>query len=163
VVLIAAAGASILVGMVAGSTVPYRGDGPSPPAALELAAAGFGVAAALLAAVPLVEWLLHPAIGGRGWRAVLLCGVVLGVAVAALGAPSWAHRPHTATVCEPDGVTGKIACSHGQPNFADQMRAQNEYLGGGALICASAAALALWMCTRPRRVGRLAPTAPRSS
>jgi hypothetical protein len=161
VLLIAAAVMGIVAGMVAGSTVPYPGDGPSPPAQLELTGAGFGVAAVLLAAIPLVEWALRPAMGGGSWRAVLLCGVVLGVAVGAVGAPSWAHRPHTATVCERDGVTGRIACSHDQPNFADQHRAQDEYLGGGVLISASAAVLALSMCGRRGRSGVPTPTAPR--
>jgi hypothetical protein len=153
--LIAAAAASVVAGVAAGSSVPYAGDGPKPPAQLELAAAGFGVAAVLLAAIPLVEWALRPAVGGCSWRAVLLCGVALGVAVGAVGAPGWAHRPHTATVCERDGVTGKMACSHDQPDFAAQERAEDEYLGGGALICASAAVLALWVCSRARPVRRV--------
>ncbi len=41
------------MGAVASSNVPSPGDGPSPPGQLELAAAGFGVAALLLAAIPL--------------------------------------------------------------------------------------------------------------
>lgn len=75
---------------------------------------------------------------------------MLGVSVAAIGAPGWAHRPRDATVCERDGVTGGMACSYGQPNIAEQRRAANEYLGGGGLISLSAAGIALWMYSRQR-------------
>jgi hypothetical protein len=75
------------------------------------------------------ERLVWPDIGGLRWRSLLFGGVVLGVSVAAIG--SWAHRPRDATVCERDGVTGRMACSYGQTNIAEQRRAANEYLGGG--------------------------------
>jgi hypothetical protein len=138
----------VIASAVASSSVPSPGDGPSPPWQRELAAGGFGAAALLAASIPLAERLVWPDIGGLRWRSLLFGGVVLGVSVAAIG--SWAHRPRDATVCERDGVTGRMACSYGQTNIAEQRRAANEYLGGGGLISLSAAGIALWMSSRPR-------------
>ena len=49
-----------------------------------------------------------------------------------------------------------MACSDHHPNIPEQVRAQDEYLGGGGLICASAAVIALLMCSRTRPAARVA-------
>jgi MFS family permease len=144
-------------------TGPPHVDGPYTQTMARHIYAGFALFLIGMVAIPLVFWLVDRRQRGPRelrWRLILLLGVVLALAIGAVGIGVAVHPPYQGRVCIRDTATGRNVCR--ASNIGEDRRDSTlDRYGLAALAVVLLTGLATAR-TIPRRAGGATIAAPRA-
>lgn len=144
-------------------TGPPHVDGPYTQTMARHIYAGFALFLIGMVAIPLVFWLVDRRQRGPRelrWRLILLLGVVLALAIGAVGIGVTVHPPYQGRVCIRDTATGHNVCRASNIG-KDRRDSTLDRYGLAALAVLLLTGLATAR-TIPRRAGAAAFPAPRA-